>query len=754
MDKSLFERLCSNEHLQSAWEDVKAKKAGGGIDGASIATFEINLSNNLNKIREELTTGQWMPQPYLRVEIPKKKTEKRQLGMLTVKDKVVQQAIRLLLEPRCEKLFLNCSYGYRAARGAVSAVNRVATLCRKYPCGYAVSIDVDDFFNNVSLKILETRIKDVMPDDEICRLIMLCIKMGVVTKQMHWSDVEKGLHQGAVLSPVLANLYMHSFDQFVTARKSDYIRYADDFVSFTATEADAENLKREAEEYLKTRLDLGLNPPQIAPVSKGFDYLGLRFTDHTIQLSDKKKEDIVAHISEFYLTPSGLHHVSEKRWKGYLAYYGKVLSQPEMMLLDQELYKVLQKNIKVCWKKFSGSQVLAKALSGITFISNDFRYHNAVIKEQLVSYYLECKKMTPEEEKLQLNRKIVLQRKHEYRKMESAQSELVISKPGMALGLAKNRVTVKENGLLKLSVSIVNLKHITVLGQGVSISSNLLSFLLENKIPLDFFGPKGKHLGSFLSASSFQCTLWRSQAGASQEARDKLATLIIDGKLSNQLNLLKYFHKYHKTRTEEYQLRIDEMMAEVSLFKEFSKKKGYGGTDYIKCLTAFEAQGAQRYWAYIRSLLSDDEAGFEGRIQQGAKDLVNCMLNYGYAILYARVWQALLKAQLNPYDSVIHVRQEGKPTFVFDVMELFRAQVVDRVVISLVQKKEPVGVKDGMLTDEAKKLLITNISERLQKREKYRGEEMTMERIIGRQASEIADYYSDNERFLPYKAKW
>lgn len=754
MDQSLFERLCSVEHLRTAWEDVKAKKAGGGIDGVTVSTFEIRLSGNLNAIRAELITGNWMPHPYLRIEIPKKKTEKRQLGMLTIKDKVVQQAIRLLLEPRCEKLFLPCSYGYRASRGAVPAVKQVERLSKKYSSGYAVFIDVDDFFNNVDLQILEARVKAVMPDDEIVRLIMLCVRMGVVTKHLKWSDVEKGLHQGAVLSPVLANLYLHSFDQFVTSRQKDYVRYADDFVMFSSTEADAEKLKCEAEGYLTTRLNLSLNPPQISRVSEGFDYLGLHFTARDIRLSDRKKEDILAHISEFYLTPSGLQPFCDKRWKGYLAYYGKVLSQQELAMFDQELYKVLEKNINTGWKKFSGSPVLANALSGITFLSNDFRYHDAAIKEQLISYYLECRKLTPEEEKIRMNRKIVLQRKHEYRKLESAQSELVISKPGMALGLAKNRVTVKENGLLKLSVPIVNLKHITVLGQGVSISSNLLSFLLENKIPLDFFGWKGKHLGSFLSASAFQCSQWRIQASATQEARDKLAAAIIDGKLSNQLNLLKYFHKYHKSRAGEYHARLDDMSAEVSLFKDFTKRKHYGAEGFVKQLTSYEAQGAQRYWAYVRTLLEDDNVGFEGRVRQGAKDIVNCLLNYGYAILYARVWQALLRAQLNPYDSIIHVRQEGKPTFVFDVMELFRSQVVDRVVISLVQKKEPIEAKDGMLSDETKRLLTANIAERLQKREKYRGEEMTMEKIIGRQASEIAAYYAEGERFYPYKAKW
>lgn len=130
MQSKTFSTLCSMDHLTKAWEDVKAKKASGGIDGESVASFEINLRENLGKIREELLQGSWEPNPYLRIEIPKKKTQKRHLGMLTVKDKIVQQAIRLLFELSCEKLFLPCSYGYRPGKGAVAAIRKTASLCR------------------------------------------------------------------------------------------------------------------------------------------------------------------------------------------------------------------------------------------------------------------------------------------------------------------------------------------------------------------------------------------------------------------------------------------------------------------------------------------------------------------------------------------------------------------------------------------------------------------------------------------------
>ena len=182
--------------------------------------------------------------------------------------------------------------------------------------------------------------------------------------------------------------------------------------------------------------------------------------------------------------------------------------------------------------------------------------------------------------------------------------------------------------------------------------------------------------------------------------------------------------------------------------------KNYSDGNFLKNLMGFESQGAVKYWNSVRLLLADDGIAFEERIGHKAIDLVNCMLNYGYAILYSRACQALLYAQLNPYDSVIHVRQAGKPTFSFDFIELFRSQAVDRVIISMLQKGEEAEVKDGKLTDATKNNLIRNLTERMYKYELYRGESTMFENVIRKQAKEIADYFSDGKPYKPYKAKW
>lgn len=293
------------------------------------------------------------------------------------------------------------------------------------------------------------------------------------------------------------------------------------------------------------------------------------------------------------------------------------------------------------------------------------------------------------------------------------------------------------------------------MGKGVSISSNIIGFCLNNKIAIDFFGPKGEHVGTILSERFMENTLWRKQAELGDEVRVRLATDFIRAKLKNQLYLVKYFHKYHKTLHPTLQEKYMDLEMFVDTFKEFERHANYASSDYFTQLVAKEAQGAVKYWAYIRELLDDDDVGFERREHHGATDLVNSMLNYGYAILYARTWQALLAAKLNPFESVVHVRQPGKPTFVYDVVEMFRSQVVDRIVVSLIQKGIELSVDSkGMLVDATKKLLAKSILERLHRYEAYRGESITMTQIMQRQAREIAAHIDTGEKYKPYIAKW
>lgn len=328
MDSSTFKTLCSIDHLLSSWDSIKKKNSSGGIDGESVAEFDANLKINLTKLSEELTARKWIPHPYLKIEIPKNKTEKRKLGLLAVRDKVVQQAIRLLIEPKLENMFLNNSYGYRPDKGTVKAIKRVLQERQRKSIQWALKLDIDNYFDNIDHDILEARVKAVVADEEIVRLIMLCIKMGIVSQDVKWEDVEKGVPQGAVLSPLLANLYLHSMDQHITSRTKAYIRYADNFIILTDTEETARAICADTETYLKEKLKLPLNKPIITPLYEGINFLGITIKKDSFGISNEKRAEILKKISSLNIRGHGLDRNSAKQWSGIIFYYGQLLPEP------------------------------------------------------------------------------------------------------------------------------------------------------------------------------------------------------------------------------------------------------------------------------------------------------------------------------------------------------------------------------------------------------------------------------------------
>ena len=724
------------------------------MDRRTVDDFAKDLPKQIERIVAELKSGTWKPQPYLRVEIPKKANEKRRLGLLTVKDKVIQQAIKILIEPIFEATFFPCSYGYRKEKGALRAVKHTLDSCRQKNLHYALKLDIDNFFDNIDHKILQKRVEAVVKDDEIVRLIMLCVKMGVVTNQLKWSETTKGVPQGAVMSPLLANLYLNSFDQCILSKTDKYIRYADDFVLLCKTEEEAASLQHIAAKYLTEKLKLSLNVPVTNCIDDGFEFLGVVVSRKDCSITDRKKGELIEKIQSLKLVSDGLSVKDAQKWEGITRYYARLLSDDVLNELDRVLFEHLKKEVVSQYQSFANRNIVANLLQKFPFLSTDFRMREKELKREIVATYLESKREPLNRESELQNRKIISQRKREYQKMEETGLEMLISTPGSFVGFSKGQIGVKNKGMVIAKMPSANLKHITIIGNGVSFSSNLLNYLGDSKITMDLFSPQGQHIGGFLRTSSMQCVQWNRQALTVYGKRNALAALIIEGKIVNQLYLVKYFHKYHKASNQVGSSLLELLEAKVLSARDFIKTYDKNATNYIEQLMAHEAQCATQYWAYIKSMLEDDEVGFEGRVQQGAIDIVNMMLNYGYALLYARVWRALLGCGLNPYDSVIHTRQPGKPTFVYDVVELFRAQAVDRVVFSLVQKSEPLKAENGMLSEDSKKLLIRNMMERLQKRENYRGENISLDVIIWKQCSEIAGYFEKETKYKPYKAKW
>ena len=752
--KSLFDNLCQDHTLFCAWKAVKEKGASGGIDGMSIDLFDAQLDTHLKKLKQELISKTWQPEPYLRISIPKKNKERRMLGLLCIKDKIVQQAIKRLIEPRFEKTFVSNSYGYRPGKGHSKAVRFAKFCCQNKTYPYVLRLDIDNYFDTIDHELLFRRVYPLIADDEIFRLVQLCVKMGMVNKQMKWNEITQGVPQGAVLSPLLANHYLHSFDQFVLSRTKMYVRYADDFIILCKSREEAEILLTECSTFLEERLKLKLNAPVISEVKDGIEFLGIRIDNRNLSLSAEKKEKLTARIQSEEWSGRSFCEKGLDALKGILNYYVPLLPQNYLTELDETLLCHLKKLIQEHWQEIPNKSTLQTALKVIPFFAEENILKKSQLKTELINCYLLAQSKETKQKNELKNKRLIAQRKKEYRQKENEASELIVSSYGTFIGVNNKGITVKTMGKKQTLPTTSNLQHITVLSDGVSISSNALAYCMQKRIGIDFFNATGKHTGSFLSAAFMQTSLWTKQANLPLENKSKLATNIIIGKIRNQMNLIKYFHKYHKESSETLKQKYSEILPKLKILLAEIKATAGPEENYATKLTNMEAKGAELYWGYIRELIQDDGACFTHRERHGATDLVNCMLNYGYAILYARIWQAILHRKMNPTQSVIHAPQPGKPTFVYDVIELFRTQAVDRVVISLIQKKEPLKVQQGMLDRDTKRRLVQNLAERINRYEKYRGNECRFCDIIRLQVKEIADYIEKGIPYKPYIAKW
>lgn len=170
---SLFDQLCTEQGLLDAWRLVKSKNAAGGIDGISVTQYEKDIGRNITSLAEELRNHKWSPFPYLRVDIPKKDNEKRRLGMPTIKDKIVQQALVTLIQPNFERLFVNNSYGYRPGKGPVKAIHRTSSLCGCRRNTWVLCLDIDNFFDTIDHTILFS-IADDKRRSKIVKLLEQC----------------------------------------------------------------------------------------------------------------------------------------------------------------------------------------------------------------------------------------------------------------------------------------------------------------------------------------------------------------------------------------------------------------------------------------------------------------------------------------------------------------------------------------------------------------------------------------------------
>jgi RNA-directed DNA polymerase len=288
---ALIHKVWDQKNLEAAWKSVKANKGSAGIDNITTGQFEQNLSQNLAEIQRLLKERRYEPSPVLRVLIPKDNGKMRKLGIPTVRDRVVQQALKNVLEPIFEEIFLPQSHGYRPNTDAHAAVRKGEAYLEK---GYhwVVDADIEGFFDHVDHQIMMDLVCEKIADGRVLSLVESFLKSGIMNEGIFEESLE-GTPQGGNLSPLLSNIYLNHFDRRIGDQGYLHLRYADDIVIFCKFESDAEDALKRAKEILEVELKLKLSPEKTKIIharKKGVEFLGFHFNGRWRKPRDKARK--------------------------------------------------------------------------------------------------------------------------------------------------------------------------------------------------------------------------------------------------------------------------------------------------------------------------------------------------------------------------------------------------------------------------------------------------------------------------------
>ena len=653
---------------------------------------------------DEIIKNDYTPSPLISFKL-----NKRELSIAKEEDKRVQKILAEYLYEKFKSCFSKYSFAFIKEKNILDAVNLAFEFKKEFK--YTIKTDIKHFFDSINHLILEKILIEHL-DFEIVKLVMLFFK----NRKFYLNEYKKnklGINQGDVISPVLSNIYLTSLDKFLE-KHTKFVRFADDIVIFTNNP----NFLR----YFKMALSkfkLQINEEKTYITDKSFVFLNIRIKDNDFFLDNEKFQELISKIK----TLNSIESINNFLLSIH-SYYIKVLSATQFEILKKEFVKTFSKKLALKRKNniYHNKDEIKALLKNIRL-----EYLNINIKQMLDEIYNKLEILAQKEVEKLLNKA--------HKKEIINAFEVLYINDYVSLGVSKNKLSIKKKGKLVNSYPLIHIKSIFIESKGVSISSNLINKCVNLNIPIYFLKQNGVYAHIY-SNNDFTTTIHQAKI-INTSKQIKLAKEFVKSKIKNQINYLKYLNKHHKKCTE-----IIFKMEEI--FNEFKK------SDNIESFLGFEGVSASLYWDCIGKILEID---FK-RIKQGATDVVNSSLNYGYAILYSVIQKALIEANLNIYISFLHSPGNKKPSLVFDMIEEFRSYVVDRSVISMLNKNEPLKIKSGLLTKDSKDLIIKNIYERLYSFVSYKKEKVLMTNVIKQQTLNLKKSIVENTKYKGFIGRY
>src|ERR1700686_2078221 len=356
--EQLMEKICERENCWQAYKRVKANKGSSGIDGMKVGDLSGYLKQHWPSIREQLLKGTYKPQPVRRVEIPKPDGGVRTLGIPTVLDRLIQQAVMQVLQRRWDPTFSEHSHGFRPKRSAHQAVAKA----QQYIAAghrWVVDLDLEKFFDRVNHDKLMASIARRVTDKRVLRLIGAFLKVGVMENGLV-SPAEEGTPQGGPLSPLLSNIVLDELDRELERRKHRFVRYADDCNICVRSRAAGERVMSSVTRLLTTKLKLRVNREKSA-VARPWErkFLGFSFTNHKPpkrRLAPKAVARFKERVRELTSRTRGIslarmvHDLAEYT-RGWIGYFGRCETPDVLDKLERWLRRRLRSMVWKQWQR-------------------------------------------------------------------------------------------------------------------------------------------------------------------------------------------------------------------------------------------------------------------------------------------------------------------------------------------------------------------------------------------------------------------
>lgn len=647
--------------LLEAWHKVRQNDGAPGVDNQRIEDFAENALSNLGALRQDLLGGNYHPAPLLRVWMDRPNKKPRPLAIPTVRDRIMQSAVSLIMTPILDQRFADCSFAYRPAHSLQMALERIVQ-CRDQGFVWVVDADIFSFFEQIPHLDLLHKLQDTFRDHEITQLVArwLCVP---VQEDGNIEHPRQGIPQGSPLSPLLANLYLDQLDQALLAKDYRVVRYADDFIILCKERSEAEAALHLSEDLLHF-LHLRLQPEKtrITNFAAGFHFLGAEFLGDTVH--------------------------SETVNLGLLETLEPTPDKP-------------QTNTKVIPNTATHESRPAPS-SG----------QSATAPGKVV-------KTAP----------------------RSSRHSLYVVEQGALLGLRSGRIVVRHQGEDKQSLPIHRIDQVHLLGNQL-LSTALLRACRDQAIDVfisDFTGSCDLRMDD-LRGSGLELIAAQFQAQENGQLLLQTARQIVHGKIANSRAVLR---KANQRRQDEGVGALDDPLRHL--------QGAALDNASVEGLRGIEGTAAKLYYQGFAKLIGQ-RWQWPGRVRRPPQDPVNALLSYGYGMLYRTVLATLHSVGLNPYLGVYHLPRPGHPALASDLMEEFRAPIIDRMVLNLlldatVQESDfeirPESNHACHIQNELRKRMIQSYEDRLNGSIKnpLNGADTDYRGIIRFQAQYLADLF-------------